>query len=252
MYKILANTLFMGKKLVFVPECHSTNSLAQELGQKKELPEGTIVVTHHQSRGRGQQGNAWISEAGKNLTFSVVLKPTFLAIQDQFLLNMVASLGISGFVHHQLGRPVRVKWPNDVMLDDRKISGVLIENQIKGPVFTNSIMGIGLNVNQKGFLQGQAVSMNMVSGQDFDLQSVLEGVCLHLEKWYLRLKQKGAASVRQPYVDSLYAYNETRTFSSNGRQFEGIITGVDGHGRLAVKEGEETRLFNTKEIQLVF
>lgn len=249
MYKILANTLFIGKKLVFVPECHSTNSVALELSQKQDLPEGTILITNHQSRGRGQQGNAWISEAGKNLTFSIVLKPTFLAIKDQFLLNMVVSLGVRDFVQSKLSAPVGVKWPNDVLIEERKIGGILIENQIQGAGFTNSIIGIGLNINQSGFHLNSAVSLMMASDLNYELQATLEELCGHLEKWYLTLKQNGSDRVREYYLKSLFGLKESRTFRSNDREFVGVIEGVDDHGRLMIKENEKIHYFNNKEVK---
>ncbi|MFZ1806787.1 MAG: biotin--[acetyl-CoA-carboxylase] ligase [Cyclobacteriaceae bacterium] len=252
MYKILANTLFIGKKLVFVPECHSTNSIALELSQKKDLLEGTILITDHQSRGRGQQGNAWISEPGKNLTFSIVLKPSFLAIKDQFLLNMVVSLGVRDYVQTKLPTPVFVKWPNDVLVEEQKVCGILIENQIQGAGFTNSIIGIGLNVNQQGFHLNNAVSLIIVSGQNYELQGALEELCGHLEKWYLTLKQNGSDRVREYYLNALFGLGERRIFKSKEREFWGVIEGVDDHGRLMIKENGKTHHFNNKEVQFNF
>lgn len=235
-----------------MPECHSTNSLALELSQKQDLPEGTLVITNHQFRGRGQQGNVWISEAGKNLTFSLVVKPSFLAIKDQFLLNMVVSLGVRDFVQSKVSQSVNVKWPNDILVDERKICGILIENQIQGTGFTNSIIGIGLNVNQKGFHLNNAVSLTMASGRGYELQEVLEGICSYLEKWYLVLKQRGVDRVKQSYLKVMFGLNESRNFSTNGRQFTGVIIGVDNNGRLMIKENGETHFFNTKEVQFDF
>lgn len=252
MYKILANTLFIGKKLVFVPECHSTNSMALELSQIKDLPEGTIVITNHQSRGRGQQGNAWVTEPGKNLTLSIVLKPSFLAIKDQFLLNMVVSLAVRDFVQSTLSTKVSVKWPNDILVEDRKIGGILIENQIQGTGFINSIVGIGLNINQKGFHLNNAVSMTMVSGISYELQSALEGLCGYLEKWYITIKQNGNDRVRQYYLNSLFGFGERRIFRSNEREFVGVIGGVDDHGRLMIGENGQIHHFNAKEVQFSF
>ncbi|MEQ8364127.1 MAG: biotin--[acetyl-CoA-carboxylase] ligase [Cyclobacteriaceae bacterium] len=252
MYKILANTLFIGKKLVFVPECHSTNSVVLELSQKQDLLEGTILITNHQSRGRGQQGNAWISEQGKNLTFSIVLKPSFLSIKDQFLLNMVVSLGVKDFVQSKLSNPVCVKWPNDVLLEERKVCGILIENQIQGAGFTNSVIGIGLNINQKGFRLNNAVSLAMATGENYALQVVLEELCGHLEKWYMVLKLNGRDRVREYYLRALFGLGERRIFSSNEREFAGVIQGVDDYGRLIIKENGKTHHFNNKEVQFSF
>lgn len=252
MYKILANTLFIGKKLVFVPECHSTNSVALELSQKQDIPEGTIVITDHQSRGRGQQGNAWISEPGKNLTFSIVLKPSFLAIKDQFLLNMVVSLAVRDFVQSKLFAPVCVKWPNDVLVEEKKVCGILIENQIQGAGFTNSIIGVGLNINQRGFYLNSAVSMMISSGESYELQGALEGLCSYLEKWYMTLKQNGRDRVKEYYLKALFGLGESRIFKSKENEFIGVIAGVDDQGCLMIKEKEKIHYFNNKEVQFIF
>lgn len=251
MYKILANTLFTGKKLVFVPECHSTNTLALELSQKEDLPEGTVIITSHQTQGRGQQGNTWVAEKGKNLTFSLVVKPAFLAIKDQFNLNMAISLGIRDFAAKVLNLHVSVKWPNDIMVNDFKICGILIENQIQGTAFINSVIGIGLNVNQKGFYSNKASSLSMLSNHEFDLQEVLEQVVANLEKWYVVLRQNGIDRIKQAYLESLYGVNEMRLFKTRDDRFEGIIEGVDDAGRLIIKTKIGSRYFNTKEVQFV-
>jgi len=251
-YKIPANTLFTGKKLVFVPECHSTNSLALELTQKRDLAEGTIVITNHQIQGRGQQGNVWISEQGKNLTFSLVIKPAFLPIKDQFLLNMAMSLGIRDFVQEQVVQSVNVKWPNDIIVGDKKICGILIENQIQGSSFSNSIVGIGLNVNQKAFYSGNAISLAMLTSTDYQLQEVFEMLCGNLEKWYMLLKQNRMDVIKQAYLACLYGINEIRSFRTMQEHFDGKIEGVDDTGRLMINAKEGIRYFNTKEVQFDF
>ena len=242
----------MGKKLVFVPECHSTNSLALEMSQKDELPEGTLVITHDQKLGRGQQGNAWISEPGKNLTFSVVLRPTFLAIKDQFHLNMVVSLAIRDAVAELIERSVYVKWPNDIIVEDFKVCGILIENQIQGNSFSNSIIGIGLNVNQKAFYSRQAASLSMISGMTYDLQIMLDQIMEKLEFWYLLLRKGATEQIKQAYLTSLYGVNELRNFRTSGIHFIGTIEGIDDSGRLVIKSKNGIKHFNTKEVQFDF
>ena len=252
MYKILANTLFMGKKLVFVPECHSTNSLALELSQKEDLPEGTIVITDNQKQGRGQQGNTWVTEPGKNLTFSIIVKPTFLSIKDQFQLNMVVSLAIRDFIQERLKKKVSVKWPNDIIVDDYKLCGILIENQIQGSAFSNSIIGIGLNINQRAFHSKSASSLSILSHRTFNLQTMLEEAVGHIEVWYLLLRQQGVDRIKKAYLTSLYGANEIKSFKAGESQFEGMIKGVDDTGRLMIKTKVGTRYFNLKEVQFDF
>ena len=252
MYKIPANTLFIGKKLVFVPECHSTNSLALELSQKEDLPEGTVVITSNQKQGRGQQGNVWSSEPGKNLTFSLVLKPTFLAVKDQFSLNMVVSLAVRDFLQKYIQFKVFVKWPNDIMVDDHKVCGILIENQIQGAAFSSSVIGIGLNVNQRAFYSKNASSMAMLTSKSFELQQLFEQLIEKLEARYLLLRKGFIAQIKDAYSSSLYGDKELRNFRTAEGAFEGEIAGVDDAGKLIIKTKNGTRHFNFKEVQFDF
>lgn len=251
MYKILANTLFIGKKLIFMPECHSTNSLALELCQQSYVPDGTLVITDRQTAGRGQRGNTWESHTGMNLTFSVILKPTFLAIQDQFLLSMITSLSIRDYLAAMCSDPVFIKWPNDILVKQFKICGTLIENQLIGQQFSYAVIGIGLNVNQQLFNAPMATSLSLTVGKDFDLQDVLEGLLSHLESRYLQLRQGRAQQLKEDYLKHLYRVNEHHTFQSGDVQFTGKILGIDEQGRLRVLIRDQEKDFGIKEISFV-
>ena len=149
MYKILANSLFLGKKVIYMPSCHSTNDIAMEMARKSDIPEGTVIITDDQLKGRGQRGNEWVTAAGKNITMSIVLKPNFVKASSQFSLNMAISLAVNATVKQLLSEiNCSVKWPNDVLVNRKKISGILIENSLSGKNLDYSIVGVGLNVNQ--------------------------------------------------------------------------------------------------------
>ena len=251
MYKIPATTLFMGQNLVFVPECHSTNDLALKLCQQSSGPEGTVVITLHQTKGRGQRGNTWEAAPGKNLTLSVVLKPTFLAVKDQFFLNIVSSLAVLDYLKSRTSKEVKVKWPNDVMADNRKICGILIENQLQGSAFTNVVAGIGLNINQQQFAVSTATSLSLITGQQYDLQAELESLLHALEVRYLQLREQKFSQLREAYTGSMYWLQERRTFSSEHETFEGRLTGIDGSGKLIIDAGSSMRSFAIKEVSFV-
>jgi BirA family transcriptional regulator, biotin operon repressor / biotin---[acetyl-CoA-carboxylase] ligase len=251
LYKIPANTLFIGKKLIFMPECHSTNSLALELCQQSQAPEGTLVITDRQTAGRGQRGNTWESLPGMNLTFSVILKPTFLAIKDQFLLSIVTSLAIHNYLAEACNDPVHIKWPNDILVKQFKICGILIENQLTGEQFTHAVIGIGLNVNQQQFNVPTATSLSLIMGKGFDLQDVMEGLLSHLESRYLQLRQGRTQHLKEDYIKNLYRFNEHHTFQSGREQFAGKILGIDEHGRLRVLIRDQEKDFGIKEISFV-
>jgi BirA family transcriptional regulator, biotin operon repressor / biotin---[acetyl-CoA-carboxylase] ligase len=248
LYKILANTLFFGKNVVFVPECHSTNSLLLDLAQKTSQPEGTLVITNKQTQGRGQRGNGWETAEGKNLTMSLLLKPNFLSIKDQFYLTIAVSLGVHDFLVEQLGGDVKIKWPNDVMVGEKKITGILIENNLAGEKLQQSVVGIGLNVNQKAFSVGTATSMALVAKKEFDLSAELNGLVEKLEIRYLQLRSGKTAELKEAYLKNLYRIREEHTFTSNGQRLTGKIEGVDESGKLKIDSKGQVAYFGLKEI----
>jgi BirA family biotin operon repressor/biotin-[acetyl-CoA-carboxylase] ligase len=248
LYKIPANTLFMGKELVFVPECHSTNSLALDR-TTKDFFEGLVIITSNQTSGRGQRGNTWYSEPGQNLTFTIALKPSFLAAKDQFYLNIFTSLAVFDMLSEKLSSTIAIKWPNDLLVDEKKVCGILIENQIQGQQVSKSLVGLGLNVNQLEFSLPAATSMSAVGGGPFGLQDIFELLLTRLEQRYLQLRNGGEDVLRSEYLSHLYRLNETHMYMANDAALNGRITGIDDHGRLMVEAGGTSRSFNFQEIK---
>jgi BirA family biotin operon repressor/biotin-[acetyl-CoA-carboxylase] ligase len=251
LYKIPANTLFMGKNLVFVPECPSTNTLALQISQQATVKEGTVVITDHQTAGKGQRGNQWEAEPGKNLTFSLILKPKFLPVNKQFFLNIVICLALKDYLTEKTSGVIHIKWPNDILVHERKISGILIENQLQGGSVVNAVAGIGLNINQRLFGAVSATSLSLITGHTFDLESELPLVLGFIESRYLQLHHGNADLLMNLYLDALYRRREKHTFSSNGNLFEGIIEDLDDSGRLKIRVSDEVRSFGIKELQYV-
>lgn len=248
MYKIPANTLFIGKNLVYVPECHSTNTLIADLVQKQENPEGTLVITNHQTAGRGQRGNTWHATIGLNFTFSLLLKPRFISIKDQFHLQRVVALALADYLRAYFHDRVKIKWPNDMMVNSKKICGVLIENQLSAGVINQSIVGIGLNVNQKEFDQPAATSMALQAQTDFDLPAELPKLLEQVEKRYLQLKQGKVNELKEDYLQHMYWRNEPHRFAAGGIEFEGKIIGTSETGLLQMETPEGVRTFDVKEV----
>jgi BirA family transcriptional regulator, biotin operon repressor / biotin---[acetyl-CoA-carboxylase] ligase len=248
LYKIPANTLFLGKNLVYVPQCHSTNTLATELSQKAETPEGTLIITNHQMAGRGQRGSSWEAAPGENLTFSLILKPAFLQAQNQFQLNQAFSLGVLDYVKTKLTADIKVKWPNDVLVNDRKVCGILFENQISGNELRHSIVGIGLNVNQQSFQYPTAGSLRLFSQRTYSLVPELEALLQHIEFRYLMLKEGKYEKLKTEYLQNLYRMGETHRFSNHEMEFDGMISGVDEVGRLRIEVEGCERVFGAKQL----
>jgi len=236
----------VGKNLVFVPDCHSTNSLAMDLGQRAATAEGTVVITDNQYSGRGQRGNLWISEPGKNLTFSIFLKPNIRPDQ-QFILTQVVALAVADYIRSKtLG--VKIKWPNDILVNEKKICGILIESSLSGAMVQFVIAGVGVNINQAVFQNPRATSLKLETGKEFNLNSELHELLHALEVRFLQLREGSATKLQQDYLHGLYRLGEQHEFKSGPELFQGSIESVDEQGRLQVKIGATTKAFNLKEI----
>jgi BirA family biotin operon repressor/biotin-[acetyl-CoA-carboxylase] ligase len=241
----------MGKNLVFVPDCPSTNTLALQISQQSAVSEGTLVITDHQTAGKGQRGNVWEAEPRQNLTFSLILKPRFLAINKQFFLNIVISLALRDYLKEKTSDNIYIKWPNDILVHEKKISGILIENQLQRSAITNTIAGIGFNVNQTQFSSPHATSLAAITGKTFNLDSELSLLLEVIESRYLQLRGGQYDLLMNAYLASLFRRQQKHTFSSNGHLFEGVIEDLDESGRLRIQTNEGVRSFGIKEIQYV-
>ncbi|MBC8156211.1 MAG: biotin--[acetyl-CoA-carboxylase] ligase [Bacteroidetes bacterium] len=258
MYKIYPKTLFIGQKVQYLPSCHSTNDEAADLIANALVEEGIVVVTDHQTAGRGQRGNQWDAEPGQNLTFSLVVRPVFLAAAEQFWLNMAVSLGIIDALEPLAGAELHIKWPNDIYIDNQKLGGLLIENTVQGYTLAWSVIGIGLNVNQTTFAHPAATSLQarfpLPTG--YDLRELLTTILESIERRYLQLRTGGRASgnrdtIRASYLQRLFRYQEEHFFRAEGTLFKGIIIGVDDTGRLAIQAKAGVRYFGFKEVEFM-
>ncbi|MCR8560821.1 biotin--[acetyl-CoA-carboxylase] ligase [Mucilaginibacter sp. BJC16-A38] len=247
--------LFVGQNFVTIKEVDSTNNFLKELASNsKPVIEGTVIMAESQYAGRGQQQNGWHAEPGKNLTFSLLLKPAFLAITDQFDLTRAVSLGVFDVLQPLLGHQLRIKWPNDIYYSDQKLGGMLIENMIQGGQIKNAIVGIGLNINQEQFPKNlpNAVSVKQILHRDYDLKILLSEICRHIEKYYLDLKAGKISFVRNEYLNRLYRLNEEKVYRSKDGIFKGIIRDVKDNGILVVENNNKEEIeFSLKEIEFL-
>lgn len=253
MYKIFAKPLFLGKKVVFLPECHSTNSELIEQIRNASIPEGAIVYTAHQLSGRGQRGNAWVSEPGKNILMSVLLRPTYLLPTDLFLLNCITGLALIDFIKEaNAAIQPKLKWPNDVYVNDRKLSGILIETNFRGQIIEYAVVGIGLNLNQSHMPLPNATSLLLESGTTFNVEDSIESILLFMEKWLIKLKTGNKQSIIDAYHTVMFGKGEQRGFRSGSEVFSGEIMGVDSVGNLLVDVSGKIMTFGIKEIEFLF
>jgi BirA family biotin operon repressor/biotin-[acetyl-CoA-carboxylase] ligase len=231
-------TLFVGKNLIFLPETNSTNSYAIDLLKNVNPPEGTIVHSARQLKGKGQRGAAWTTEPVSNLTVSILLRPSFLKLSEQFFLYIISALAVHDTTAQFLGPgqfDINIKWPNDILVKRRKISGILIENKLMGESITWSVIGIGMNVNQVEFGGLNATSLKLESESDHPVQRVLELLCSQVEKYYLMLKAGKLMELKALYLDHLFGLNETLKFEFAGRQEMLKVTGIGETGLLQLE-----------------
>ncbi len=248
----------IGKSILELSRVDSTNAYANRLLSQGDLDEGTVIWAHDQFAGRGQHDNHWISEAGKNLTFTVVLKPTFLAPDLQFLLNKAVALGVVDFIRNSIGPisspEVSIKWPNDIYIHGKKVGGILIEHKIMGSALVTSLAGIGVNINQTDFASHlpNPVSLIHMLREEMELRDALQELCGFIDQRYVTLQKYGSANLDLDYHHCLLGFDQWRYFSCSGERMEGKITGVDNIGRLLVEtRSDELRHFNHKEIEYV-
>ena len=234
----LPKTQFVGQNMIYEATCASTNTWAIQCLEQGVLPEGTLVITDHQYQGRGQRGNAWYSEPHKNLTFSVVLYPTFLAASQSFSLNLIATLALHQVLKVYLPNDLTIKWPNDIYYQDQKLSGILIENFVTKGHLKASVIGIGLNVNQEYFQEQGPTSLKLTCKYTFDLPSLLTQLLASLERAYLQLQTQGIAPLKITYLENMYWINQVHTFQDTTHTFQGTIRGIDVVGKLVVEQAD--------------
>jgi len=248
------SSFFSGQKFITLKSISSTNDyLKVELSKSAPFNEGTVIMAEEQYGGRGQSGNAWLSEPGKNLTFSILLKPSFLSPAQQFAVNVVICVAIYEALYPLLGDELTIKWPNDIYVGDRKLGGVLIENILQGNAWKESIVGIGINVNQEVF-HGikNACSIKELLHHEYILTDLLCDLCRSIEKRYFQLKQQGIADLNVIYKKALYGLNRIRKFNLDGVVVEGKIIDVAENGQLMVDFNGHSVRFDFKEIEFVF
>jgi BirA family biotin operon repressor/biotin-[acetyl-CoA-carboxylase] ligase len=244
---------FIGQNILILPSVHSTNAFIKDnLSNSTPFAEGTAIMAVEQYAGKGQRGARWQSDAGQNLTFSVLLHPKSLATHQQFLLTQAFSVALIKALNPYVApKKVAIKWPNDVYIDGRKLGGMLIENMLSGHTWKTAIVGIGLNINAATFeaqLANKAVSLRQICGHEIPLRPLLVHICQHLDEQYQHLLQGEVEEIKKEYEENLFLRNVRHTFYIDGVPVEGIIQGVSDEGLLQVDFNGYQVLFNTKEI----
>ena len=228
----------------------STNDLAHE----PQYGHMDIIWAEHQTEGRGQRGHSWHSTEGENITFSVVLEPRFLPIVEQFLLSEVVALAlVETLAHYNI--TCCIKWTNDIYAKDNKIAGVLIEHSLSGDCIARTIVGIGLNINQRTFPDDipNPTSMALERNASFDREEVLRNFATTLQRYYALLEQGNKEAIEAQYIATMYHLGEQHTYAyPRGERFRATIRGVRPSGALRLEhEDGIIREYAFKEVEFV-
>ena len=232
----------------------STNSYLKKIILEKDISDYTIVTANFQTEGKGQLGYMWESEDSKNLLCSIYKKDLGIKVEDQFVLSMLVSLSIIRTLEKLNLPKLYIKWPNDIMSDNKKICGILVENMVKQNSIKESVIGIGLNVNQDTFKNlPNATSIKKIKGVAFNIDELLNDLVNNIKKQFIDFNQSKIDLIFRQYEDVLYRINIPSTFkNSEGDVFTGFIKGVNNLGRLKVLlEDNLTKSYSIKDISLM-
>lgn len=241
------------KNIVVLDETGSTNKYLKNLINDKILPDGFVVAAKYQTEGKGQTGNEWLSEPGKNLTLSILLKPAFLPADHLFLISKAVSLAMVDYLNSIDNHNFKIKWPNDIYYNDKKIAGILIENQILGDKIQYSVVGIGLNINQVKFNSTlpNPISMATIFNREFDVEACTEKIVEQISIWYELLDDGFYDKINEMYFANLYRTDSYYDFTlPNNGLVHAKIVNVDNDGLLTLKTAQGQKMgFYFKEIE---
>jgi BirA family biotin operon repressor/biotin-[acetyl-CoA-carboxylase] ligase len=244
--------MIIGSKLIFSKNLPSTNSHAIDLLKETRLPEGTIVHTNYQTAGRGYSTNKWDSEDSKNLLISIVLYPSFIKPEDQFLISMTISLGICDFLEQHIPS-CTIKWPNDIYVVNDKIAGILIESAISGEILEYTIVGIGLNINQTRFSPQipNPASLRLITGTEYETAACLKQLSESIDKRYKQLIG-GRRNIKNEYISRLFRLNSWSEFKDEKEMFTARILSITDEGKLILeKKDSKTTEYAFKEVEYI-
>jgi BirA family biotin operon repressor/biotin-[acetyl-CoA-carboxylase] ligase len=233
-------------------ETDSTNKYAAGLIAENKVSSSTLIYTLHQNSGKGLGKNTWHSQADKNLLFSLVVFYEIKA-EEHFKLNMIVSLAICEFLLLK-GIEVKIKWPNDIYCQNRKIAGILIENNIYGNLIKSSVIGVGLNLNQTEFPQEleNPISLKQIKNTTYDIDEEVKLIAQILVDKIEQFKAKSFSTVIKYYNKKLYRFGLLSKFKDAEESFSGYIKDVNENGHLIIcDQNSNTRSYNFKEVEFL-
>lgn len=250
---IVSKTLFIGKNLIFLKSVPSTNDYAKQLLSNSKPKNGSVILAENQTAGRGQHGNAWNTEKGKNITCSIILDTSAIEVKQQFILNKIIAIAVRNTIRDfvlDTSARVSIKWSNDILVNQKKIAGILIENTVQGNYLQNSIVGIGININQLYFDKNlNATSLYIENKSEILIESILIKLLENIESWYLKIQLE--QYINSEYLKHLFWLNESRTFLYKDNVIVAKIIGTNEFGQLLLEHEADILSINQKEIQYI-
>lgn len=253
---VAVKTLFIGRNQIRLNCIDSTNNYAAQMLRQTSISEGTLITSNYQSAGRGQRSNVWQSEPKKNILCTYILKPTWLGIERQFTLNKSIALAVFRAIRkYYESSDLKIKWPNDIFIGNRKVAGILMENVVAGSQIVSSLAGIGINVNQQNMsIDGRnVVSIADVIKQPISLDLFQDELSSQIEAVYLCLRRGNDEKIDQEFTLELFKRDEECMFETPAGLQRFIVRKVSSHGLLIVEDMEGNTLqFNHGEVDMLF
>jgi BirA family biotin operon repressor/biotin-[acetyl-CoA-carboxylase] ligase len=241
--------MFFGNQIFRLDKVDSTNNFAANLIEKGICQNGAVILADEQTSGRGQRDTFWESQAHKNILCSYIYFPDNVSVENLDAFNYCLSIALVNCLKH-FQIPAAIKWPNDILVNNKKIAGVLIENSLSAGKIKSMIFGIGLNVNQVDFYSTNATSMALVTKNEFDLSEVSSSLTQEFNHW-ISFADRKAPFIKQEYLKHLFGLQKLQRFKLLDHEFDGVIEGVNEHGELEINVSGELKSFKNKEISFL-
>jgi BirA family transcriptional regulator, biotin operon repressor / biotin---[acetyl-CoA-carboxylase] ligase len=240
--------------------CESTNAYGFQEAIASEINEGFAWIAGHQTAGKGQRGNQWHAEPNQNLLVSYLLKPAHDLLASQFYLSKAIAngilIGLQQWATNTMGEqlPLKIKWPNDIYLDGKKLGGILIESNFQSGKWAFSIIGIGLNINQLNFEGLRATSLRQwtQNPQAIDISEIYNYLSSGIENQYEEFTNKAFWAIDESYHTKLFRRGEWHTFEDKNGQFEGKIVQVNEQGLIEIEQNHGAEFYDIKELSFIF
>lgn len=240
----------IGHEIIHLERVDSTSNYIATLHKEGKVRHGMVILADEQTNGRGQRGAKWQSEAKQNLLFSFYIEYTNLPIDKQEGITHFISLAIQQSLHEHQVKSM-IKWPNDILVNSKKIAGILIENQLRGTNIQSSIIGIGLNILQTHFDDDKSTSIVLENANQASINSFLNTLLSQLNNYFQLLNKQKYKELKEEYLKALWLLNEPAAFEDHNGLFQGIIKGTDEYGRLIIERESKTQLYNLKEVTFI-